>query len=185
MKKFLLLVLVAFVSSTMSAQLVTSTTITKKQSPEKSYTFMEAGVGTLGGDIKNDGISLDLGFGYRKEYTQYLAWDILKIKAIAEISNLEDTLTPQLMTGVRGTSPVLFGNVTGYASFSIGYGHNIKGECGGLAYEAQIGLNLTSKLSLGLVYDNQSLSYEEEDELIDEKFNYNVSFTGIRLGLRF
>ena len=183
MKKFLLLVLVAFVSSTMSAQLVTSTTVTrtKKQSSGKSGMFMEVGVGTLGGDIENDGISLDLGFGYRKGFSEYLAWDILKIKAVAEISNLDKSLTPQIMTGIRGTSPVLFGNVTGYASFSAGYGHNIDMESGGLAYEAQIGLNLTSKLSLGLVYDNQSLSFEDDWE----EYDLNFSFTGVRLGLRF
>lgn len=183
MKKFLLLVLVAFVSSTMSAQLVTSTTVTKtKKNSGKSGMFMEVGVGTLGADWENDGIAFDLGFGYRKGFSDYVAWDIFKIKAIAELSNLEESLTPQIMTGVRGTTPVLFGNMTAFGSFSAGYGHNIEFEAGGLAYEAQIGLNLTSKMYVALVYENQALSWEED---YDYEYDVNVSFTGLRFGLRF
>jgi len=89
MKKILLLVLVAFISTTMSAQLVTSTTVTKTKKQSNSGMFMEVGLGTLGADYENDGIALDLGFGYRKNFSEYLAWDILKIKAVAEMSNLK------------------------------------------------------------------------------------------------
>lgn len=177
MKKFLLLVLVAFVSTTMSAQLVTSTTVTKTKSETKSGMFMEVGVGTFGGDYEGDGVALDLGFGYRKGYSEYLAWDILKVKAIAEVANLSETITPQLMTGIRGTSPVLFGNMTAFGSFSAGYGYNIDVEEGGFAYEIQAGLNITSKFYAAIVYDNQSISFEGGDA--------NISFTGLRLGLRF
>lgn len=182
MKKFLLLVLVAFVSSTMSAQLVTSTTVTKtKKSSGKSGMFMEVGVGTLGADWENDGIAFDLGFGYRKGFSEYFAWDIFKIKAIAELSNLEESITPQILTGVRGTTPVLFGNMTAFGSFSAGYGTNIELESGGFAYEAQIGLNITPKMYLALIYENQGLTIEDYDYEIDA----NVSFTGLRFGLRF
>ena len=82
MKKFLLLVLVAFVSTTMSAQLVTSTTVSKTKGESKSGMFMEVGIGTLGADWEGDGIALDFGVGYRKGYSEYLSWDILKVKAI-------------------------------------------------------------------------------------------------------
>lgn len=177
MKKFLLLVLVAFVSTTMSAQLVTSTTVTKTKSETKSGIFWEVGVGTLGADWNNDGVALDLGVGYRKSYSEYLAWDIFKVKAIAEVANFSESITSQVMTGIRGTSPVLFGNMTAFGSFSAGYGTNFELEEGGFAYEIQAGFNFTSKFYAAIVYDNQSISFEEGDA--------NISFTGLRLGLRF
>lgn len=182
MKKILLLVLVAFVSTTMSAQLVTSTTISKtKKEFKDSGMFMEVGVGTLGADWENDGIALDLGIGYRKGFSEYVAWDIFKVKAIAEVANLSESLTAQIMTGVRGTTPVLFSNMTAFGSFSAGYGYNPEFEAGGFAYEAQIGLNLTKKLYAAFVYDNQKLSFEEEGYSFDAK----VSFVGLRFGMRF
>lgn len=183
MKKFLLLVLVAFISSTMSAQLVTSTTVSKtKKVSGNSGMFMEVGIGTLGADWEGDGIALDLGFGYRKGFSEYVAWDIFKIKAVAEVANLSESLTPQIMTGIRGTTPVLFGNMTAFGSFSAGYGHNIDFEAGGFAYEAQIGLNITPKLYVALVYDNQKLSWEDYDGY---EYDAKVGFTGLRLGVRF
>ena len=177
MKNFLLLVLVAFVSTTMSAQLVTSTTVSKTKGERKSGMFMEVGIGTLGADWEGDGIALDFGVGYRKGYSEYLSWDILKVKAIAELANFGESITPQLMTGIRGTSPELFGNMTGFGSFSAGYGYNVDIEEGGFAYEIQAGLNITSKFYAALVYDNQAISFDGG--------NANVSFTGLRLGVRF
>lgn len=178
MKKYLLLVLITFVTCSMSAQLVTSTTVSKtKKQVNNSGMFFEVGIGALGGDIEGDGVSLDLGLGYRKGFNQYIAWDILKVKAMAEVSNLGETITPQLMTGIRGTSPTLFANVTAYGSFSGGYGYVIDAEEGGFAYEIQAGLNITPKFYVAFVYDNQGLSFEGYD--------INFSFTGARLGIRF
>lgn len=178
MKKYLLLVLMAFVTCSMSAQLVTSTTVSKtKKQVSNSGMFFEVGIGALGGDVEGDGVSLDLGLGYRKGFNQYVAWDILKVKAMAEVSNLGETITPQLMTGIRGTSPALFANVTAFGSFSGGYGYVIDAEEGGFAYEIQAGLNITPKFYVAFVYDNQGLSIEDYD--------INFSFTGARLGIRF
>lgn len=178
MKKVLLLVLVAFISTAMSAQLVTSTTVIKgKKSSTNSGMFMEVGIGTLGSDWEGDGIALDLGLGYRKGFNENFAWDVLKVKAIAELANFGESLTPQVMTGIRATSPALIGDMTAFGSFSLGYGYNVDVEEGGFAYEIQAGLNITSKLYAGIVYDNQSISFDGG--------NANVSFTGLRLGLRF
>lgn len=178
MKKYLLLVLITFVTCSMSAQLVTSTTVSKtKKQVSNSGMFFEVGIGALGSDYDGDGVSLDLGLGYRKGFNQYVAWDILKLKALAEVSNLGETITPQLMTGIRGTSPVLFANITAFGSFSGGYGYVIDVEEGGFAYEIQAGLNITPKFYAAFVYDNQGLSIEGYD--------LNLSFTGLRLGVRF
>ena len=137
MKKLLFLVMAAFISSAMNAQLVTSTTITKTKTKKQtdSYLFMEVGLGTLGADYENDGIALDLGIGYRKKINEYLVWNILKFKAVTEVSNLKETITPKIMTGIRGTSPVLFGNMSAYGSINAGYGYWIDFDEGGFVYE--------------------------------------------------
>ena len=94
---------------------------------------------------------------------------------MAEIANFGESITPQIMTGIRGTSPVLFGNITAFGSFSAGYGYMIDIEDGGFAYEIQAGLNITPKFYVAFVYDNQKVS----------DFDANVGFTGARLGIRF
>lgn len=176
MKKLLLLVFVAFISTAMSAQLVTSTTVSKtKKQVSNSGMFLEVGIGTFGADWENDGVALDFGLGYRKGFNEYVAWDVFKVKAMAEIANFGESITPQIMTGIRGTSPVLFGNITAFGSFSAGYGYMIDIEDGGFAYEIQAGLNITPKFYVAFVYDNQKVS----------DFDANVGFTGARLGIRF
>ena len=197
MKKLLFLVMVAFFSSAMNAQLVTSTTITKTKTQKQTECdwFMEVGLGTLGADYECDGIALDLGIGYRKKINEYLAWDILKIKAVTETSKLEQAITPKIMTGIRGTSPVLFGNMSAYGSINAGYGHWFSIDKGGFVYEIQIGVNITPKLYAGLVYENQNTSYWTKGEVVPDEYgsyytqqrfirNANVSFIGLKLGFK-
>ena len=176
MKKLFLLLLVAFTCVAANAQLVTSTTVTKqKKAPSNSGMFLEVGVGKLGADWEGDGVAMDLGLGYRYGFSQYLAWDILKVKAMAELSNFSESITPQVMTGIRGTSPELFANMTAFASFSLGYGREIDIEDGGFCYEIQVGVNITPKYNVGFVYDSQKLS----------DWDANLSLAGLRLGVRF
>lgn len=176
MKKMLVLLLVAFTCATANAQLVTSTTVShQKKTSTNSGAFLEVGLGKLGGDVEGDGISMDLGFGYRKGFSQYVAWDILKVKALAQLGDFTETITPQVLTGVRGTSPVLFANMTAFASFGLGYGYTVDAETGGFAYEIQVGLNLTPKFNIGFVFDSQKLS----------DYEANMNFSGLRLGVRF
>jgi len=175
MKKLFLLLLVAFTYSMANAQLVTSTTVTKKKNVSNSGMFLEVGIGKFGADWEGDGVAMDLGLGYRHGFSQYVAWDILKVKAMAELSNFSESITPQVMTGIRGTSPVLFANMTAFASFSLGYGHEIELESGGFCYEIQAGLNITPKFNIGFVYDSQKVS----------DWDANVSLAGLRLGVRF
>lgn len=105
-----------------------------------------------------------------------MSWDILKVKAIAELSNFSESITPQIMTGIRGTSPVLFANMTAFGSFSAGYDYNLDIEEGGFAYEIQAGLNITSKIYAAFVYDNQKVSVAD--------FDAKISFAGLRVGFR-
>lgn len=176
MKKLFLLLVVAFTCVAANAQLVTSTTVSKQKKADRSSgMFLEVGVGKLGADWEGDGVAMDLGLGYRHGFSQYVAWDILKVKALAELGNFSESITPQIMTGIRGTSPVLFANMTAFASFSLGYGHEIDLESGGFCYEIQAGINITPKFSVGFVYDSQKVS----------DYEANIGLAGLRLGIRF
>jgi hypothetical protein len=176
MKRVLFLMMAVVISTAMSAQLVTSTTVTReKKQKSDSGMFMEVALGTYGSDWESEGLSIDLGLGYRKNFSPYFAWDILKIKAMSELKNFSDGMMVQGLTAVRGTSPVLFGNVTSFASFGGGYGYATSPEAGGFVYEIQAGLNLTPAISLALAYTDQNVS----------DYNVNVSFIGAKLGFRF
>jgi len=158
----------------MSAQLVTSTTISKgKQEKGDSGMFMELGVGAL---KDADGVALDLGFGYRKVFTPNIAWDILKLKAAANLEHLSETISPQLLTAFRGTSPE-FAGMTAFASIGLGYGYYIEGEKGGFAYEFQTGLNVLPRLSVAFAYNRQSMS--------EDGWDYNITFIGAKVGFKF
>ncbi|MCL2650809.1 MAG: hypothetical protein FWD60_07270 [Candidatus Azobacteroides sp.] len=190
MKNLVLLIVVAMICSTVDAQLISSKIITKKKEVSGSGMILELGIGSLGGsisddngnsdNIKGDGVSIDFGLGYRKAFTPYIAWDIVKLRAFGQISDFGSTFTPQLLTSLRGTSPVLFANAKIYADFGLGYGYVIDPDAGGLCYEFQAGLDITPNFYLGLVYSAQKFSVDDY-----YKLNYNVTFTGLRIGFKF
>lgn len=191
MKNLVLLMVAVMICSTVDAQLISSKIVTKeKKEMSGSGMIMELGLGSLGGsvsddngnsaDIKGDGVSIDFGLGYRKVFTPYIAWDIFKLRAFAQISDFGETITPQLLTSIRGTSPILFANAKAYAGFGLGYGYVVDAEAGGLCYEFQAGLDITPSIYFGLVYSAQKFSMEDYYDL-----NYNCTFTGLRVGFKF
>jgi hypothetical protein len=195
MKKLLILMAAVLISSTASAQLISSKIVTKQEKKSNSGMILELGIGSVGGsasddngnsvDIEGNGVSVDVGLGYRKVFSPYVAWDIFKLRAFAEVENLGETVTPQLLTALRGTSPVLFGNVRIYSSIGLGYGYVLDVEAGGLCVEFQAGVDLTPHVYLGLVYSSQKFSQEIEGYNNDYDVNYNFTFTGLRLGFKF
>jgi hypothetical protein len=184
-------VALAMVCSSAGAQLISSKSFTLKgKKTSDSGMILELGIGSIGGsvsvddksgDIKSDGLSVDLGLGYRKVFSPYVAWDIFKLRAFAEMKNLGETLTPQLLTAIRGSSPVLFGNARIYSSLGLGYGYVLDVEAGGLCVEFQAGIDLTSHVYLGLVYSSQKFSQYNSYKTAD----YNLTFTGLKLGFKF
>lgn len=195
MKNLGLLIVAVMICSTISAEIVNVNSFAvKAKKTSDSGMILELGIGSLGGSasgngnsvkINGDGASLDLALGYRKAFSPYIAWDILKLRAFGEISDLSATITPQLLTALRGTSPVLFANAKAYVSAGIGYGYVIDPAAGGLCYELQAGLNFTQKFYLGFVYSGQNFKQEMSYSGNNYNFNYNVTFTGLRVGFKF
>jgi len=191
MKNLVLMIVAVMICATADAQLISSRIVTKEKEKKESGMILELGVGALGGsvsangysaNIKSDGISMDLGLGYRKVFTPYVAWDILKLRAFGQINDLGSTITSQLLTAVRGTSPVLFANAKVYASAGLGYGYVFDLSTGGLCYEIQAGLDITPSIYLGLVYSAQKFKQDSGNNF---DINYNLTFTGLRVGYKF
>jgi len=196
MKNLVLLIFAVMICSTVNADVINVNSLfVKRKTPSASGMILELGIGSLGGsvndgngnstNIKGDGVSLDLGLGYRKAFSPYIAWDIVKLRAFGQISALGSTITPQLLTSLRGTTPVLFANAKVYASAGLGYGYVIDESAGGLCYELQAGLDITPKIYLGITFGAQKFKQEDSYSGISYKINYNVTFTGLRVGFRF
>ena len=123
------------------------------------------------------GTFVDLGARYTRCFSPYLGWDVLNLK----LQGLDKEFFVQVMTGLRGYSPVLMNNVKGYASVKGGYGVVVELDDDGFAYEFEVGLNLTKTFAVGFVFNGQSLS----GAFSDESGGFNSRFVGLRIGLNF
>lgn len=116
-------------------------------SPKNYNLWIEGGIGTpTVGDI---GLNIDCGIRYNKPLNENLSWDIVKVGA--NIITCEEYLA-EVMTGIRGESSVLFGEVKGYATFSVGYALDFTEEEGSFKWELGLGLKLSPRLCAGIVY---------------------------------
>lgn len=182
MKKFFVLTLLSLVCVVSNAQLVRGTSYYKEKSPSKLW--LDLGVGTTSGDWE-DGAVLNLGLRYNKVFTENISWDIIKVNAQTNTEEFGDFLTLQALTGLRGTTPVLFGsNGSIYANAAVGYGYMLDPGEGGFTWEVGAGVNLTQKLSLGIVYGSQNVDfgYDDYDE---ESSSFNLGHISVRLSLGF
>jgi len=150
--------------------------------------FLNPTIGVTAGDV-DTGFGVGLGLGYRWHIGSGFNWDIVKADAITDVSNFTDALTVRFQTGVRYNSPVLFSDKGLYADFGIGYQFNTNDtDMSGVAYEIGIGLNMTRTISLGLVWEGNSSSYEY---YVPGRYGgtYDVDshwgMFGVRLGLNF
>ncbi|MDR0982838.1 MAG: hypothetical protein LBM07_06315 [Culturomica sp.] len=167
MKKLLLCLATALIATTASAQLVQSTTVTRvAKKTNDSGMFLELSAGSMKVEAEYEGINLKakvpgtalgLGLGYRRVFTEYVAWDIFGLNALSSTEDIGSYLYLQGITAVRGTSPELFAGMTAFASAGVGYGHVIDGDGGGLAFDIKIGINLTPRVNLAFRYNSQSL----------------------------
>lgn len=169
MKKVLFALMAIFFCTTMSAQLVTGTTYTKAK--KHHALWLDLGVGKM---TDLDGVGVDLGLRWNARlYSDYLSWDVFKIKAEASTDAFSETLTAQALTGLRGTTPVLFGNASLFAAFAVGYGYCFDIEEGGFDWDVSAGINVTPRIMLGVGYNDQNIS------------GGHLKYTSFRVGFNF
>lgn len=165
MKKFLFALACLFtVATTIHAQ---SWSFDESSDSKKNWFGIDLGVGSM---KDYEGTGVDLGIRYQHNYGQYVAWNIFNLKAMANTKDFGATVTPQLMTGLKGISPSFFKEMTGFVGFKGGYGYNIDGEDGGFCYEIELGVNLTRNIFIGYAYNNQKIG------------EGNVKYSAFRIG---
>lgn len=175
MKKLFLLVVMALLCTSSFAQLVTSSSVTVEK--KRSALWLDFGAGAFSGDYEDGGLGVDLGLRWNKSFTENIGWDIFKIKAQADTKHFSETVLLQAMTGLRGTTPVLFGNSSIYGSAGLGYGYVFDAEEGGLCWEVSAGVNVTPRFLVGVAYNSQGISFDGATA--------HLNYVSLRLGFNF
>ncbi len=165
MKKILLFVILAISVNVAQGQIVKSQmnqfeTLNGEYSEYHPPVWLDFGIGTITGDPEDTGIGLDLGLRWTYMFTENIGWDIVKISAQTDTKSFVEALNVQGKTGIRGVSPVLFGNSSLYANFGCGYGYYTDIEEGGFVWEIGAGVNVTPRFSIGLNYNSADYSVE-------------------------
>ncbi|MDE6160299.1 MAG: porin family protein, partial [Muribaculaceae bacterium] len=143
--------------------------------------FLNPTIGVEAGDVSTD-FGIDVTLGYRWHIANGFNWDILKIGANTGVSNFAELMTLRFLTGIRYNSAPVIGDKSLYADFGMGYGLMTDDtDFGGFVYEIGVGVNLTRKISLGLVWEGNCMKYS------DDYWEYSAHYGlfGLRLGVNF
>lgn len=122
----------------------------------------------------------DLGLRWQWNLNEYLAWDVITVKAIADVeSDFGDSITPEALSGLRLISPDFFG-MTAYINARCGYAHNFSWEDGCFTFEVGAGFNITRHIYVGYAYNR--LKFDDNEYGFEtEATNYHA----FRLGFLF
>lgn len=170
MKKLFLVAIVAMFAMSASAQLLTSSRTARTSGSHNVW--VDLGVGAYTGDVNDTGLGLDLGVRWNKMFTEYIGWDIVKVAAQADTNHFKETLSVKALTGIRGESPVLFGNARAYANLAGGVisGTDSNADID-FVWEIGAGLKLTPRFNVGVAYN----AYNWDGS--------NVGFVNLKLGV--
>lgn len=151
-RTFFILAMLLFLTVDMRAQ---KWSFDKKSDSKQDWFGIDLGIGGM----KNlNGTGVDFGLRYLHTYTPYIAWNAINVKAIANTEDFVKTITPQVMTGIKLSSPSFFKDIYVFGGFKGGYGYNIDGREGGFCYEIEAGINLTRNIFVGYAYNNQKIA---------------------------
>jgi hypothetical protein len=145
-----------------------TTTKPKTVSPKKQTFGVDFGIGSL--NIKDiyvfDQYLLEfresypvfaVGLRYTNNFNPYIGADILKINLNCPFRAVRDRdkMNLQFMTGIRGNTPIFLRTLSGFVVARMGYGlHLSEYELGhGIAFEAEVGLNITRSFFIGFSYN--------------------------------
>jgi hypothetical protein len=105
-----------------------------------------------------------VGFRFVHHFNPYLGMDFLKINFHSPFRavRLSDFMNFQFMTGVRGNTPAFFRCMSGYGVARLGYGLRfVNGYSHGVAFETELGLNITRYSFIAFSYNLLSLFVED------------------------
>jgi len=153
MKKIVLLFVLMMVSSSAFAQLVTTTRVYRERN-HNHHLAIDMGIGGYTGDVYDMGLGLDFGLRYNYTINQNIGIDIIKASVQTGTNHFGEALQLQAKTGVRGVSPVLFGQSSLYGNFGIGASYLPDPQEVGVAWEIGAGLNITPRFAVGAAYNS-------------------------------
>ncbi len=179
MKKIIFAITMLLVASTASAQLIKSTSVAVQKSAKKNYFAIEFGSGFFTGDIEKGGAVLDLSLRDTYMFHPNIGWDILKFTAQTGTGGFADCLDLQIKTGVRGMTPVLFGQSTIYVNAGAGYNYWVgdAGQAGGFTWEAGAGLNITPHFLVGINYSSVKVNVDTDEKYTVGAFTFRVGYS--------
>ena len=142
-----------------------------------------------------------IGIRYTHLFNPYIGADVIKVNLNCPFRAKREQgfINMQLMTGIRGITPVFLKTMSGYAVVRMGYGlrfpvkddENDKFEHG-IAFETELGLNITRNVFIGFSYNLLSLFidvntsdpyWHEPQYLYSENVNFNTY--ALRIGFNF
>jgi hypothetical protein len=164
-----------------------------------SYSNYTGGINSF--DIKQSYPVFAVGVRYTHLFNPYIGADVMKVNLNCPFraKREEGFINMQLMTGIRGITPVFFKTMSGYAVVRMGYGFRFPVKdveddkfLHGIAFETELGLNLTRSIFIGFSYNllnlfvdvNSDNSYWHEPQyLYSENVNFNTY--ALRIGFNF
>ncbi len=135
---------------------------------------VDFGVGAL---TQTEGAQVSLGLRYLHNFCEYVGWDVIGVQGMGNTKEFDSSFMLQGMTGIRGTTPAFYNDLSMYANFRAGYGYCIDAEAGGFCYELGVGINLTENIYVGYGYDFQSLD--------DSGYSLHLNYHAFRFGFNF
>lgn len=110
----------------------------------------------------------DLGVRYQHNFAPFIGWDVLSVKAAFPTEGTFDEAPDlQIMTGVRGTTPNFYKNMSAYASIASGYGFSTDSSAynndGGVCAEIGVGINLCKYVYMGYAFNFQKIHINDMD----------------------
>lgn len=116
----------------------------------------------------------DLGVRYQHNFAPFIGWDAISVKAVFPTEDsFDENPDLQIMTGVRGTTPNFYKNMSGYLSVASGYGFStdsgVYSNDGGVCAEVGIGVNLCKHVYMGYAFNFQKVNITVEDMDISGK----------------
>lgn len=124
--------------------------------------WLDFGAGVFSGDWEDTGVGIDLGVRWTVMFTDYVGWDVIKGNAMTDTKNFGEALNVQFKTGIRGQSPVLFGDSRIYANVDAGYALLTEEAESAFTWEIGVGINVTPRFAVGISYNSLSYSHEYE-----------------------
>lgn len=179
MKKIFVIFALIFSVMTAKAQLASEASIWSEGASDINHSgvFVNPAIGLQCGDVEDDfGIAVNL--GYRWHIGSGFNWDVISFGVNTGVSNFTEMLDMRFLSGFRYNTPEILAGKSLYLNCAFGY-HFLTDntDISGFAWEVGGGVNITRKISLGIVYEASKYS--------DDYWSAKWGIVGLRLGLNF